>query len=62
MLKNILISHEETRRNLWYKYRYGRKKQHPWFGDSKSIQSGEEIDTIKMQIDLQLFNYLKKIL
>jgi len=26
MLKNILISHEETRRNLWYKYRYGRKK------------------------------------
>ena len=47
---------------MWYKYKYSRKKDHPWFEHSKTIHSEEEIRTSKMQIDLQLHDYLKNFL
>ena len=47
---------------MWYKYKYSRKKDHPWFEHSKTINSEEEIKTTKMQIDIQLHDYLRKFL
>ena len=62
MARNIHLKHEQFRYERWYKLKYSRGSDHPWYGYSEGVMSEDMVKTARMEVDMKLNEYVKQYL